>query len=90
MRRDSIALANVRHNEELIGVAEGIAQECDMDPDVRRMLLNHTGGDVHSIHYANNLKALPAAFEKIAQWILSQAAIAKAQATGANVIPLRA
>jgi len=69
---------------------EDIAQECGIDGDVRRLLLNHTGGDVHSTHYANNLKTLAGAVEKITQWILAQAAIAKAQATGANVIALRA
>jgi len=85
------AIAGTRvHAHAIRRTFEDIAQECEMDPDVRRMLLNHTGGDVHSIHYANNLKRLPAAFEKVAQWILAQAAIARAQATGANVVPLRA
>lgn len=68
---------------------EDIAQECGIDGDTRRLLLNHAGGDVHATHYANNLRALPEALEKIANWILKEASLAEARATGANVIPLR-
>jgi integrase len=69
---------------------EDIAQECRIGGDLRRLLLNHATGDVHATHYSNNVEAMPAALEKIAQWVVEQAAIAKDQASGADVVPLRA
>lgn len=64
---------------------EDCAQECRIDGDVRRLLLNHVGsGDVHARHYANNTRNLAAACESIAQWIVEQAKIA----SSGNVVQL--
>jgi len=63
---------------------EDIAVECKIDSDVRRMVLNHVGHDVHSRHYSNNRRALPAAIEAIAAWVTMQGKIA----AGANVVSL--
>lgn len=76
------------HAHSLRRTCEDVAQECRIDGDVRRMLLNHISGDVHARHYANNTRNLAAACESIAQWIISQARIAAAQASGTNVITL--
>lgn len=71
---------------------EDVAKACKVDPDERRQLLNHVADDVHGTHYSNNPdpKVLAPAVEAIANWIVAQGRIAEAQATGANVIPLRA
>jgi hypothetical protein len=66
---------------------EDIATECKIDSDVRRLLINHvSGADVHSRHYANNRRNLASAADTIANWIVAQARIAEAQASGANVL----
>lgn len=63
---------------------EDVLRYANVDPDVRRILTNHTGEDVHARHYANDDSdhSLRPAVEAAAQWILEQAAIAD----GKNVI----
>jgi len=60
-----------------------------IDGDIRRVLINHVGKDVHSSSYSNNPAFLAQAVEQIAQWVVNQSAIAAAQASGANVVRLQ-
>lgn len=57
-----------------------------IDPDERRLLLNHVDGDTHSKHYSNSTDNLQHAVDAAAQWVMEQARIAG----GANVIPFPA
>jgi integrase len=84
-----IAGAHV-HLHALRRTFEDIAQACKIDSDVRRMLLNHISGDVHSVHYANGDSALAAACESISIYITNAAAVAKARESGANILPFAA
>lgn len=65
---------------------EDLAAEVKVDSDQRRLLLNHISGDVHSIHYANNRKALQAAVEAVAAYVTKASKIA----ANANVTRLPA
>jgi integrase len=65
---------------------DDIAQACRIDGDVRRMLLNHIHGDVHSRHYANGSESLTPAVDSIAKWIVDAAHVADDVASGRNVI----
>jgi integrase len=67
---------------------EDVASLCGISDDQRRQLLNHLASDVHGQHYANNPdpKLLAAAVERIAHWIVTQAAAAEAP----NVVPMPA
>lgn len=67
---------------------EDVLRYSKVDPDVRRVLLNHLADDVHQASYANDDSdaSLRPAVEAAAQWILEQAAIAE----GGNVIPFPA
>jgi integrase len=76
------------HMHALRRTFDDLAMECRIDSDVRRVLLNHIGGDVHSRHYANGTAALGTAVQQIADWIVGQAAQAAAVASGANVVAL--
>lgn len=69
---------------------EDVAALCRVDADMKRQLINHLGNDVHSRHYANNTdpKAMAAAVEAIASWIVRQGQVAEAMLSGANVIAL--
>jgi integrase len=86
-----IAGAHV-HVHALRRTFEDIAQECRIDGDMRRILLNHINGDVHARHYANGKSNLAGAVEAIAKYIVDAAAVAEAQASGTNVVafPARA
>jgi len=68
--------------------ADDIAKKVKVDADERRQLLNHVASDVHGTFYSNNPdpEELRASAEAIAQYVLAQAKIAEAQATGANVV----
>lgn len=71
---------------------DDMAQRCKVGENESRQLLNHMASDVHGKHYSNNpdpATLLPAV-EAIGQWVLEQAAIAKAVEEGKNVLPLRA
>jgi len=52
-----------------------------VDPDQRRLLLNHIDGDVHSKHYSNDDEAetLLPALEAVGQWIVEQGRLASAE-----------
>jgi integrase len=65
---------------------DDVAMECRIDGDIRRILLNHVGKDVHAVNYSNNRSFLAQAAEQVAQWVVNQGAIAAAQASGANVV----
>lgn len=71
---------------------DDMAQRCKVGENESRQLLNHMASDVHGKHYSNNPDpaALLPAVESIGQWVLEQAAIAKAVEEGKNVLPLRA
>lgn len=71
---------------------EDIAQQCGVDGDQRRQLLNHLASDVHGSAYANNPdpSVLMPAMEQISDWIVQQGHLAKAVAAGENVIPIKA
>lgn len=75
------------HLHALRRTFDDIATEVRVDADQRRLLINHKTGDVHARHYANNTRALTAAVESIAQWIINAAVVAEQVASGANVIP---
>lgn len=62
---------------------DDVASVAKCDGDQRRLLLNHKGGDVHALSYANGKQLLAGAVQAIATWIGEQAAIAK----GENVLP---
>lgn len=66
---------------------EDVLRYAKVDPDLRRVLLNHLAADVHQASYANDDSdsALRPAVEAAAQWIVEQAAIAES----ANVIQFR-
>lgn len=76
---------------DLRRTAEDVAKFCKVDPDERRQLLNHLASDVHGTHYANNPdpRVLAPAVESMHKWIVDQARIAEAMASGANVVPFR-
>jgi hypothetical protein len=67
---------------------EDVLRYAKVDPDMRRVLLNHLAADVHQASYANDDSdsALRPAVEAAAQWILEQARVAEAMATGGNVL----
>lgn len=67
---------------------EDILKFAGVDPDERRLLLNHLARDVHGAHYANddNPESLRPAVEAASNWVLEQARIVQATADGANVI----
>jgi len=69
---------------------EDIAGVAGVDSDRRRVLLNHIGGDVHSVSYANNAdpEVLMVEAQKIGEWVLRQAEIELASVKGNNVVPL--
>lgn len=64
---------------------EDICIACKIDSDVKRVLINHKTGDVHSRHYSNaDGAALQAPVDAIAAWVTTQAEIA----AGRNVVPM--
>ncbi len=67
---------------------DDIAGACMADGNQRRQLLNHLASDVHERSYSNNPdpEVLRDAVERIAQWIVTQAAAAEAP----NVVPMQA
>jgi integrase len=69
---------------------EDVAALCRVDADMKRQLINHLGHDVHGRHYANSTdpKAMTAAVEAIASWIVRQGNVAEAMLSGANVVAL--
>lgn len=71
---------------------EDIAEFAGVDSDRRRVLINHIGGDVHSVNYANNSdpEILMVEAQKVSKWVLRQAEIARNARKGGNVIPLKA
>lgn len=77
------------HLHALRRTFDDISMECRIDSDVRRMLLNHKGGDIHARHYSNSTRALIPAVEAVAKWIAGEAEKASAVATGENVVPLQ-
>jgi integrase len=80
-------------NHDMRRTFDDIAQIVGIDGDTRRQLENHlASNDVHGRHYANNpdpASLLPA-LESISAWIVRQGDIAKAAASGENVVALRA
>jgi integrase len=79
-------------NHDMRRTFEDISQAVGIDGDTRRQLENHLSNDVHGRHYANNpdpATLLPA-LEAISSWIVRQGEIAKAAASGQNVVALRA
>lgn len=64
------------HTHDLRRTFEDVAQTCKVDPDKRRVLLNHKCGDVHGVHYANNPELLQEDVDAIAGWIMEQAGMA--------------
>lgn len=76
------------HIHALRRTADDIAMDCRIDGDVRRILLNHVGADVHSTAYSNNRAFLAAAVEQVAQWVVTQGVRAEQIASGANVVAL--
>lgn len=79
-------------NHDMRRTFEDVAQIVGIDGDTRRQLENHLSNDVHGRHYANNpdpASLLPA-LEAISAWIVRQGEIAKAAASGENVVALRA
>ena len=71
---------------------EDIAEYAGVDSDRRRVLINHIGGDVHSVNYANNAdpEVLMVEVQKVGKWVLGQAEMTKAVKKGDNVVPLTA
>ena len=69
-----------------------IAEVSGVDADRRRVLTNHKGGDVHSTNYENNKdpEVLMVEAQKIGNWVLRQADIARSAKEGENVVPLKA
>jgi integrase len=67
---------------------EDILKFAGVDPDERRLLLNHLARDVHGAHYANDddPESLRPAVEAASNWVLEQAGIVQAAADGTNVI----
>lgn len=80
------------HPHALRRTFEDIAQLVGVDSDKRRQLLNHLASDVHGTSYANNPdpSVLLPAVEAIGAWVARQGEIAKAKASGENVVRLRA
>ncbi|MFD1217133.1 tyrosine-type recombinase/integrase [Microbulbifer celer] len=80
------------HPHALRRTFEDVAQLVGIDSDKRRQLLNHLASDVHGQNYANNPDpgVLMPAMKKIGEWITDQGGIARAAATGENVIALKA
>lgn len=60
---------------------EDILRFAKVDPDERRLILNHIGGDVHSVSYSNSddPESLRPALDAAAQWVLEQSRIADAE-----------
>lgn len=54
---------------------EDVATECRIDPDVRRMMLNHVNFDVHLQHYGYNPEATIEPMNQIAAWLDTPAPI---------------
>lgn len=79
-------------NHDMRRTFEDVAQIVGIDGDTRRQLENHLSNDVHGRHYANNPdpSSLLSALEAISSWIVRQGEIAKAAASGENVVALRA
>jgi integrase len=75
------------HIHALRRTFDDVGMECRIDGDVRRILLNHVGHDVHSTAYSNNRAFLAAAVEQVAQWVVNQAVVAERVASGTNVVP---
>lgn len=79
-------------NHDMRRTFEDVAKIVGIDGDTSRQLENHKASDVHGKHYANNpdpASLLPA-LEAISAWVVRQGEIAKAAASGENVIALRA
>jgi hypothetical protein len=76
------------HPHALRRTAEDIAKAVKIDSDERRQLLNHLASDVHGASYSNDPdpEVLRPAVEAIAKYIVDNATIAEAQASGANVL----
>lgn len=79
-------------NHDMRRTFEDVAQIVGIDGDKRRQLLNHLASDVHGSAYANNPdpSVLMPAMEAVNSWIANQGEIAKAAASGQNVVALRA
>jgi len=69
---------------------EDIAEYAGVDSDRRRILINHIGGDVHSVNYANNSdpEVLMIEVQKVGGWVLRQADVARTAKNGENVVLL--
>ena len=67
---------------------EDVLRYAKVDPDERRLLLNHIGGDVHQVSYSNSddPETLRPAIQAAADWIVAQVRIAESS----NVIPFPA
>lgn len=59
---------------------EDILRYAKVDPDERRLILNHLGGDVHSVSYSNSddPETLRHAMQAAADWVIEQSRIAAA------------
>lgn len=77
-------------NHDLRRTFEDICQNCGIDSDKRRQLLNHLASDVHGQAYANNPDPaeLMAAVQKVGMWILSEAEIFSSRKRGGNIVLL--
>jgi integrase len=85
VRDTSGKLVNIS-THDLRRTYEDILRYAKVDPDERRLILNHIGGDVHSVSYSNSddPETLRPAMEAAAEWVLQQARIADSS----NVVPL--
>lgn len=78
-------------NHDMRRTFEDIAEYAGVDSDRRRILINHIGGDVHSVNYANNSdpEVLMIEVQKISKWLMRQIEIARAVKEGENVVQLK-
>jgi integrase len=74
------------HLHALRRTFESVGMHLGIDGDVRRMLLNHVGKDVHGRNYANDQAMMKGAIEKIAAHIVSESKVAEAMENGSNVV----
>lgn len=79
-------------NHDMRRTFEDMAEYAGVDSDRRRVLINHIGGDVHSVNYANNSdpEVLMVEVQKVSKWLMRQAEIARTAQDGENVVPLKA
>lgn len=92
MKRVSEVAGVSLSNHDMRRTFEDMAEYAGVDSDRRRVLINHMGGDVHSVNYANNSdpEVLMVEVQKVGKWLLRQAEISHTAKDCENVVRLNA